>query len=202
MLESKRRADVFLCRALGFQNIARHKEGTVASHMRAQSFRDTQAWEDFDQGPPGVQPDSLHDSPSSPLRPLAFPSTSGILRVSTVGTTLPQEMQNNTEHLSGNGALRSGCCLRWRTIRCMTLFDSVRDSCWIVFGCFKARIIVHSKDEGEVKVVGTSEPCSDCLCSEGRACAAKISHNAQQPNERGLSCLGPKATFMCRQASL
>ena len=51
---------------------ARHKESSVTLHMRAlqTSFRDPQAWEDFDQGPPGVQPDSLHDSPSSPLRPV------------------------------------------------------------------------------------------------------------------------------------
>ena len=34
----------------------------------AESAACKKAWEDFDQGPPGVRNDSLHDQPVSPLR--------------------------------------------------------------------------------------------------------------------------------------
>ncbi|CAE7722647.1 mok14, partial [Symbiodinium sp. CCMP2456] len=60
------------------------------------------AWEDFDQGPPGVQPDSLHDSPSSPLRRCrTTPSTSPVTELYDQDTANPWVCEHRWQGVPG-----------------------------------------------------------------------------------------------------
>ncbi|CAE7220120.1 Amy1 [Symbiodinium pilosum] len=60
------------------------------------------AWEDFDQGPPGVQNDSLHDLPSSPLGSCrATPSTSPVTELYDQDTEHPWVCEHRWQGVPG-----------------------------------------------------------------------------------------------------
>eukprot|EP00439_Symbiodinium_sp_Y106_P068455 s3502_g11.t1 len=116
------------------------------------------AWEDFDQGPPGVQPDSLHDSPSSPLRRCrTTPSTSPVTELYDQDTSPDGESYDVCEH-------------RWQGVPGLIRFRKLVgpgakvNQSWsdayghVAFGVEEAAFVALNRGFNWVTQIGTSTP--------------------------------------------